>query len=67
MTPHVAGVDDMALSQVWIVDFRGWMRFRKVTSVSKATHVKVRARQAGRGPQHTESACHRSRTTGVSY
>jgi hypothetical protein len=26
---------------VWVVEFKAWVRFRKVTSVSKATHVKV--------------------------
>jgi hypothetical protein len=31
----------VVLLQVWIVDFKCWVRFRRVTSVAKATHLKV--------------------------
>ncbi len=40
------------LLQVWLVDARCWVRYRRVESVHKATHVKVRARvgSGGAGP-----------------
>jgi hypothetical protein len=38
------------LLQVWLVDVRCWVRYRRAESVHKATHVKVsRARAAGWG------------------
>lgn len=35
------------LLQVWLVDVRCWVRYRKVESVHKATHVKVTTAVAG--------------------
>ena len=37
------------LLQVWLVDFKCWVRYRKVKSVGQATHVKVRDKHKSLG------------------
>lgn len=49
------------LLQVWLVDVRCWVRFRRVDSVHKATHVKVGGQMGKRG---SDGSCHAGRGSG---